>query len=339
MALLGFIQNGKWVTSNGNVARNYDNAIVQTSTFSNENAGTDAQIRKIENMVPAGSYLKDFDRFYSVYPHLEMDSYIQYAFIVRPDCNIFTKKHELTSDCSKDPFFVHMIEDHVDILNDLTLGSESEHDFIAFLVGKTEALQIPDMSIKNYSISQPYTNMLMPYAGNAIESTTGGTFDVTFREDRELHIHKFFQAWLEYIDGATRGTMGPIDKYIQYNKFDYMTSVYYFICLPDGESIVWWTKYTGAMPTNVANSDLSFNLRGQIDNRTSVPFVYFNHRPLDAVTLTDFNKNSSGDAEYVIPYNTSSLTAGNGFVGAPFITRGNKDAYYKLRWRKSSNLW
>lgn len=304
------------------------------------------------------SYYQNFDRFYSIYNDLEMDSLIQYVFLVRPDLNVISDKfpNDTPSDtCASNAFMSYMASSHNTVLRSLTDNfPNAEHDFIPFLVGRTEAIQMPDISIKNNSISQPFTNILMPYGSNMWESLTGGSFDITFREDRDLRIHKLFQTWIYYIDGLSRGVFKPKDKYIQYNKYDYMTSVYYFVCQADGETLVWWNKYTGAFPTSVPNSDMSFNLRGAVDNRLSIPFVYFMQDiPMNPMILIDFNRNSSGEsnassgsppAEYLSIYDENVNGTRNGLFGAPFVTNfnirvnGNKiitsASVPKLKWRK-----
>jgi hypothetical protein len=302
-------------------------------------------------------YYQNFDRFYSIYNDLEMDKLTQYVFMVRPDLNVVNPNNplELSDTCATNAYLSYMCASHNIVLRSLTDSfPDANHDFIPFLVGRTEAIQMPDISIKNNSISQPFTNILMPYGSNMWESLTGGTFDITFREDRDLRIHKLFQTWLYYIDGVSRGVFKPKKKYIDYNKYDYMTSVYYFVCQADGETLVWWNKYTGAFPTTVPNSDMSFNLRGAVDNRLSIPFAYFMQDiPMNPMVLIDFNRNSSGEsnsntgkapAEYLSIYDENVGGTRNGLYGAPFITdfkimvRSNKiftsASVPKLKWRK-----
>ena len=114
----------------------------------------------------------------------------------------------------------------------------AEHSLIPWLVGRTESLQIPDYQIKNFTLIQPYTKYSMPYATSAIESTTGTTFECTFKEDAMFRVHKFFYAWLYYMDGVMRNRFRPKDKYILYNAFDYATSVYHIVTDVTGENII-----------------------------------------------------------------------------------------------------
>lgn len=329
-----------------------------------------------------------FDRLYSVYLDMEMDNLCQYVFMVRPNLNIYkdsnpSKLATLTksqinagfyanSAPAKDQFFRYMKKTYPYMLQSLTHELAGSHDFIPYLVGRTESLQIPDYSVKGYKMNQPYTNYELPYASHALDSATGGEFDMTFREDGDLKIHKFFQAWLYYIDGVTRNRFSPKTKYITHNKIDYATSVYCITCKADAETIVYWTKYTGAYPTSVPNSDLSFNLRGSVNNKVTIPFTYFLQEAMDPYILVDFNKNAhvtKSNSQAFIPvyrsdtikytglkdYRSSSqkkldarldgskvrvnlnapatLGSGNALVGSPFICKVKEGGKYVYKLR------
>ena len=325
-----------------------------------------------------GNYEKstvNFDRLYSVYPSEEIDNICQYVFIVRPNLNILKSQNQLvsytssqiksgyypTSSPNKDLYFKHLLSEHPMMLRSLC-GNKfpGDHDFIPYLVGRTESMQIPDYGIKSYKFTQPYTNFNLPYASHASESYTGGQFEITFREDSEYRIHKLFQAWVYYIDGVTKNKFGPTVANIRNNVFDYATSVYCFTCKADGETLIYWTKYTGCFPTSVPNSDLSFNLRGSPNNKITIPFEYFVQEPMDPYILVDFNKNAhitknnANSIPYIPVYRSDSLKkigmtdyrtktnksigmincethfikntpvslgSGNGLVGCPFVCR------------------
>lgn len=330
----------------------------------------------------------NFDRLYSIYPSKEIDNICQYVFMVRPDLNILKNQYELVTysksqiesgyypaaSPSNDLFFRYMLKHYPMMLRNLS-GNRfpGDHDFIPYLVSRTESMQIPDYTIKSYKFTQPYTNYNMPYASHASESYTGGTFEITFREDNEYRIHKLFQTWLYYIDGVTRNMFGPKMTYIKNNRYDYATSVYCITCAADAETILFWTKYTGCFPTSVPNSDLSFNLRGTPNNKVTIPFDYFLQESLDPHILVDFNKNAhvvnnnSNGLGYIPVYRSKTLGgigmkdyrtkenksigsvnaktsfskntpadlgSGNGLVGCPFICKIDGD--YLLRWKKTN---
>ena len=336
---------------------------------------------------------KYFDRLYSVYVDKEITNLCQYIFMVRPSLNILNKKgtalqsyssnevktgYYPNSSAQTDQFFNYMFKTYPYILKSLTPSLAETHDFIPFLVGRAESLQIPDFTIKSYKMQQPYTNYNLPYASHGLESLTGGQFEISFRDDDEFRIHKMFQSWVYYINGVTRNIFGPDMYNIRHNKIDYATSVYCITCKPDAETIIYWSKYTGAFPTSVPNSDLSFNLRGNANNKLTIPFDYLRQESLDPLILVDFNKNAhvikDPDKEPYIPVYRSgtissigmadprlssqkkihnnmndakvnfskkypiSLGSGNGLVGCPFICKDANTNEYKLRWKKISNL-
>ena len=325
-----------------------------------------------------GNTAEYFDRLYSVYLESEIDSIRQYIFIVRPDLNIIDKNGNViktatggihqSSSPSNDQFFLYMNKKYPHMLRNLSSTGYSGHAFIPFLVGRSESLQFPDYTLKDYSIEQPYSGYKQPYASHANDSKTGGNFEISFRDDKEYRIHKMFQAWTYYIDGVTTNKFAPKTKYIVNNEMDYATSVYCITCKADGESIIYWAKYTGAYPTNSPNSDLSFNLRGEAPNKCSIPFSYFKQEVLDPLILVDFNINagvkSPRNQRYIPMYRADSfnkigltgkkdsngvstikfnkstpvtLGSGNGLVGCPFICRDSGNNYY-LRWKKIKDL-
>ena len=357
--------------------------------FSSGHKKADNALRYAENMTTYGNHVKNvqtnFDRLYSVYPEMELDSLGQYIFIVRPNLNIYkndtslvkmsSKSYEASSAPAADPFFNYMNNQHPYMLKSLTDELDWGHDFIPYLVGRTESLQLPDYRIKTYNLNQPFTNFNLPYAGHALDSMTGGEFDITFREDNELRIHKLFQAWVYYIHNVTRNMFSPKKEYIRDNVIDYATSIYSIVCKPDAETIVHWAKYTGAFPTNVPNNDMSFNLRGGVPNKVSIPFTYFLQESMDPYILFDFNKNAhvtTPSKEGYIPlhqtttlksggfkdYRTSKMKTidtnllnakvdnslslpmtmglGNGIVGCPFIVRHTNGEFH-LRWKAASS--
>lgn len=324
-----------------------------------------------------------FDRLYSVYPDIELTSTCTYVFFVRPDLNILDKTtnklvslaqtragYTANSCPARDQFFRWMNRAYPNVLGQLSGTRVKGHDFMPMLTGRVESINLPDFKVKDYKLTQPYSGYNMPYASHALESMTGGEFEVTFRDDVNLRIMLLFQAWLSYINNVTRNIFSPKKVFIRNNKTDYCTSVYVFTCKPDGSEIIHWVKYTGAFPTAVPHSNMSFNLRGGVNNKITIPFVYFHQEPLNPLSIIDFNKNAhitkdASNVPYIPLYNSASVQSiglhkkqhetnlprgmsyafhgsasvsngtGHGLVGCPFICK-EKNKYY-LRW-KGANL-
>lgn len=332
-----------------------------------------------------GGYEKNtaihFDRFYSIYPEHEMTGLCQYVFFVKPDLNILKNgSHTLISLDSErarysqntspnnDQFLRYMNARHPYVLANLSGNRIANHDFMPILTGRVESISLPDYKIKDYKMTQPYSGYNLPYASHALESSTGGEFEVVFRDDDDMRILLLFQTWLYYIDAVTRNHFAPKMKYIRNNRADYCTSIYVITCKPEGSEIVHWMKYTGAFPTVAPHSNLSFNLRGGANNKVTINFDYFHQEPLNPLSIVDFNKNANikknaARISYIPVYNSEKISVlgmkdkrsktqkfaganntkfntkapiafgtGNGLAGCPFICREGKKYY--LRWKK-----
>ena len=337
-----------------------------------------------------------FDRFYTVDLNKEGPSGRHYIFFCRPDLNLVdpsnSKSLNTKNGVSEDPFFRYLADYYPQIISSLTaefyvsgatkvdqskakagsglgnsLYDSSDglpiHSLLPFLTSRAESLQLPDYTIKTDELRQPCTKYTIPYASSAIESQTGGEFDITFRDDRYFSVRKLFYAWIYYMDGVMRNTFTPKDKYINYNCFDYATSIYDIHVDETGENIVWWSKYTGCFPTSVPISDLSFNKGSAPDSKCSIPFRYYKYEPLSYAALIDFNFNSLGyrfmretDSEtggvklknnalspeglkFVDTYNTNpadSVFLGSNFVGRPAIYIDPRTKGLKLKWLAQS---
>ena len=319
----------------------------------------------------------DFDRFYSVDLQNELPSGRHYIFMCRPDLYLLKSGSTELCDASRvsmDPYFIYLAQFHPEIIASLTTDSDGmkslavndasgeiykgllksykvmQHDFIPYLTSRAESLQIPDYKIESSSIVQPYTKYTIPYTTSAIGSTTGGNFTITFREDRYYSIHKLFYAWIYYQNNVMRNIFSPKETYIAQNALDYATSIYDFIVDETGENIIYWTKYTGCVPTNVPMSDLSFNRGGDAETKVGIDFDYFLCEHMDLNILVDFQYNSLGSLamrttfkekelfpfklEETVPIYDSDTFLGRNFVGRPIIICGkhNGEKIFKLRW-------
>lgn len=168
------------------------------------------------------------------------------------------------------------------------------HTFIPIITSRVESLQLPDYSLKTNAVVQPYTKYTIPYGMSGLESTTGGTFSINFREDRFYSMHKLFYGWAYYINNVMRNIMQPKLKYSQYGALDYATSIYDFLVDETGENVIYWAKYTGCFPSEVPLSGLGFNKGGAGEKECSVTFNYFMCEQMDTNILRDFQYNSLG---------------------------------------------
>lgn len=246
----------------------------------------------------------DFLRYYHIYPDEEASGFYEYVFIVRPDLNIISDEtlllNNVDSTIGSDPVFNWLNQDSPGLLLQLcnsaykVSGNRGRtHDFLSFLVGRTESYSVSDYSLSSYEDSQVFTGYKFVYPGNALSSQSGVSFSLSFRDDKDIHITKMFYAWCYYIDGLLRGNFAPKSKYIGTKVADYMTSVYYIVCGPDASEILFWQKITGAFPTSVPLNILSMNAGGGFEApKVDIPFSGAAVESLNPMILTEFNHNT-----------------------------------------------
>lgn len=324
------------------------------------------------NITPRINPWANFDRYYSVYLQYEKDVEYQYVFFVRPQLNIVKGipepppsinfgtveamyrilSPELTDQANNNPTISWVANTHGEIIYNLIKGGYNHH-FMPYLTGRVESLSIPDFAINTYSITQPVTGYNLPLAGNAIESTTGGDISITFRDDGYHRILNMFRVWIEYMHCVTTGLMDPVRHQdsknngpIANNYLDYMGSIYSICTRADGSEIVWFDKFTGVIPTEVPDGNMSFNRGGATESNIQIPFKFFHHRACDNAIIMDFNYNAANGkplkngriaTTYAIHnkklgLNVASEVAGNGMVNHPYIRYDHKLQKYFLEW-------
>lgn len=255
-----------------------------------------------------GIYEKDsntrfdgFNRYGLIFPDDEIDNLISYVFIVRPDLNIIrymgnidSRYTELSDTAKADPVFNLFFSTNNDkqILEMLSADYSSYHDFIPFLVGRTNSFPIQDYEIRNDAVGQLFSNYKYYIPGKADESTSGISFSMDFRDDKDLSVAKLFYIWTYYIHQVMNGQIYANDIYRRNKIADYYTSMYLITCGADGQEIKYFAKITGAIPTGVPLSDFSFNRSSAPDTTRSISFVAATIEHWNPMIIQEFNYNA-----------------------------------------------
>lgn len=247
------------------------------------------------------SFYNDFTRYGKIFPDEEQSSLTRYVFLVKPDCNIIGDDGQLSKESNvyEDPTFQYLYETSPGMLDQLCNSSyrsrsvnRTNHDLIPFLVGRTNNFSVGDYSLSTYEDSQVFTGYKFVYPGNANVSQSGVQFDLEIRDDSNMNVLKFFYAWCYYIDGVVKGKFIPRNEYVGSKIADYMTSLYYFVCGPDGSEILYYHKIVGCFPTGVPFSFYSMNGGGGTDvPRLSFNFTGAAPESLNPIILSEFNAN------------------------------------------------
>lgn len=284
-----------------------------------------------------------FNRFRTVFPDLQLSKSFSYVFFTRPDLNIYSAKgngvYELNSNFTDDPVYYYLDKNNKKLLMSLTKDFTADHDFLPFLSNSAESFELSDEFLKTVEHGETFTGYKIQYGRHNIESNSAGTFSVAYTDDAEFSIYKLHKAWIDYIAKVYRGVVSPRDEYIPKKILDYACSAYYFICGPDGETILFWSKYFGVFPTNTPASSSSWSKGSMVKiPQFNINYSYAFKEDFSPLSLAEFNMNSSTSYTYRKTYEPQLLSTGKTMSGAPFVetVKNSLGEYeYKLRFRKS----
>ncbi|MGL5714467.1 MAG: hypothetical protein ACRCX2_15720, partial [Paraclostridium sp.] len=128
--------------------------------------------------------------------------------------------------------------------------------------------------------------------------------DISFSDNKYGDVSKLFFIWGLYKDAVTRDGYSRKENYRATNKIDYATSIYQFT-VDEMNNIISWGKCVGAIPTGLPTHMIQHK-SGQIGLNEliqdfSVTFNVFNFKPLDPVTLVEFNIISGFNSNKIVP--------------------------------------
>lgn len=280
-----------------------------------------------------------FNRWNVAFPDYHLARTHTKIFFTRPDLNIMTSINEMHSQAKIDPFYSYIYENQPNVIKYLTKYASSSHQFNPMISNNPKSFEISDEYIKTVEAGETYTGYKIFYGRNDIESKAAGEISINYIDDRNLDIYKMHKVWVDYISKVYRGEFSPKIKYKHNKTLDYAVSVYYFLLAQDGETVLFWSKFTGVFPTNTSSSTFSWDK----DTMTKMPeisikYAYSFKRDLDPTNLAEFNTLSSnyGAANSLRTYEPSLLGMGPTWAGAPFIVvgkNGKGNTIYKLKFR------
>lgn len=319
------IDTSSW-TTHFNIIRNNHNIFTDTDTVS---------IRR---------HAKNYNRFKIPDVNRVLRQTFGHIFFMRPDLNIIkaqgsSASFELNANAANDPRFSYVAKNNPEVIKSLSRYGYSGHYFSMLLSNAASGTSLQDEALKTDTFGDTWTGHKIPYGKHNSESMSSGTFDVHYEDDSMLSIYQIHKLWVEYISRVYRGTFVATDKNIREKILDYATSVYYFLCAEDFETILFWAKYTGVFPNNVPSSTIgSWNVDSPLKMPSyDITYSYAFKEEYNPFLFTEFNNMSPGlSQDYVNSYDTNLLGAGKTIVGPPFVELLAVDGKYipKLRFRR-----
>lgn len=281
--------------------------------------------------ITQNDWFVNFNRYRLIHPDSVLTGSKGYIFFTRPDLNIST-------DCQASDvgtIFFNIAGRYPNIVKSLSKNFASDHQLIPILSNRCTGLDIQNEQIETRELGDTLTGWKLTYGMNNIKSRSASSVTTSFIDDQNLSIYAMFKMWSEYISSVSRGIISPKVEYIRQKQLDYACSIFYFLCSEDGENIIFWTKFTGCIPTSVPSSNFSDSIESRISvPKYSIDWQYAFKRDLDPMTLAEFNTLSGSSFDYQKIYNSESIRSAKTISGAPFIETTDGGKTFKLRFRK-----
>lgn len=291
-------------------------------------------IRDTVNLnISRDDWFDSFNRYRLIHPDSVLGNTKGYVFFTRPDLNI-------TADITASEvgmLFYNMATQHAGIVGELLKDTWPEHQFNTLLSNRCTGIDIQDETLKVKEVSETLTGWKLNYAGNLIESKSANTVTTSFIDDEQLSVYLIFKLWCEYISAVSRGSISPKATYKRTKILDYAISIYYFLTAQDGESLVFWTKYTGCIPTSIPSSNFSDSIDTPIRMpKYSIQWQYAFKKDYDPFSLAEFNHLTGSNFSYKNIYSSETGRSSTTISGAPFVDTNTGGRLFKLRFRPNN---
>ena len=183
-------------------------------------------------------------------------------------------------------------------------GGAGISPFIPIITNNAVKFSATDSQLDTLDYSETWNRHKIVLGTSMQDSRLPGTLQFDFMEDNNLSIMKLNYLWKKYIENAFLGNIITATSLIANNftsagsfrsgQLDYMSSLYHFSVLPDGQTLNYWAKYTGVFPTVVPWSLFSSD-DANVSVISSVPitFQYSVKEEMNGYILNDFNLVSS----------------------------------------------
>lgn len=285
-----------------------------------------------------------YNRFKTPDPNIAHTKSFTHVFFTRPDLNILTHRNtgkvqanSQVRSHTEASMIWNMHPELFKLLSNCVSCGDSDN-FNLLLSNQVRSFDIIDEQLTVKEVGKSYSNHTMSY-GDEYTGRIGGQFSCNFAETCNYDILTLMKLWITYIENVANGAWSPSynlnandgsistainGSHVYTKTLDYAASAYVFKCGPDGEDVLYWSKYYGVFPVNTGANILSWEHGDSgIDvANPNIRFRYCYKRDLSPISLIEFNNVSkiSGRTEYIEAFNPNFGHTTRPFVGSPFIT-------------------
>lgn len=294
-----------------------------------------------------------FYRFPRIDPFNYVEGTREYCFFIKPDLNILDNGNLSQSiQNAQVPYFYNLYNNgyRYTTLQDLCYSNGGGCPFVRILSNrKTSNIDVPDIAVEELETAQNMYGTRIFYPKSSMKSDEDIDFTVEFEDTKHLEVYNFFKAYDYYRQLKWLGIISPRQEDIL-NKIlhDHM-GLYKFVLDDDGETILFWCKWTGIYPKIISRSAFSeIPEKGPLKITVGFKQSGFFEDMVPNI-ISDFNslvanwvgaKQALGTYEYDLWDDEIQAISGE-FVDYPYISieyptteNGLKFAEYRLKWGK-----
>lgn len=169
------------------------------------------------------------------------------------------------------------------------LGSCSNRLF-PLVTNTALSIDIKDTVARTKEASESTYGYKQVHPGSMVDSIVGDEISIKYLEQQNLPVIKAHKVWQDYMENIRRGRFYPSKKAIDNGFIDYFVSIYYFLCDFDGETLLYWSKYTGVAPLNVPYSALGGEFNSHEIPDITINYSYCYKEDMSPAILRDFNR-------------------------------------------------
>lgn len=284
--------------------------------------------------------MSKYSKFYNRFkvPNLNLLLRYGYAhvFFTRPSCHILKndKNYSLVDNLKYHQLFSFIHQQDKNILKSLVANNGEDNDFLLMISNYISSFSLNDEVIQTDSYGETYTGYKISFGKNSIESKTANSISIKLMEDRNLSMYKLHKAWVEYINGCSRGEIAPADSSILNKVLDYTASCYFILTAEDNETILFWSKYYGVYPTQIPSSQFNWSSDLVTPREIEMSYQYSFKEDFNPYSILEFNYNSritDDDAYYVNTFDDYAGHVADTWVKAPFIQFVEDDVTHEIQ--------
>ena len=202
-----------------------------------------------------------------------------------------------SANINENHFFKYLNDTDPDLLGLLSFGgrvgaggSVNTSPFIKLLSNRFESFTTKATVSQPREVGETYYGFKQYLPGPTVNSISGDTVSIEYTETGGMEVLSLHKAWLDYIEGLSRGYLKPGATARAGRFLEFTSSIYLFSLAPDGETIVFYEKLTGCSPISVPYdvfSSKTVNDREII--KYSIEYTYSHKEDLNPRNLLTFN--------------------------------------------------